>query len=557
MKPLIPLFALLMLLPAFTNGQTRISGQSAPVSLNIRKKKLPPILTIKDLIFTDANGNNRIDGMEKCRISFAIENSGSGPAVGMRMAVADLNSVKGLNFQEGTSLPAVDPGMSMKVEIPLTGTIELSTGQARFSVSFDEPLGFPPDPFEMKIETKAFQAPDVRVADYLFTTPDGIIRLGYPVQLKALIQNRGQGTAEEVTMVFRYPAQNVFPNSEETFRLGTLNPGETREVLFDFSASKLYTEPAIPIQIKLSEKYGRYSQNGNAIARVDATTGKQTFEIASTAVDREVPIQDASLTADVDKNVPENPVKNQFKVALIIGNEDYSGTLNAETDVEFARRDAEIFREYTLKTLGIEERLVFTLTNATAGVMKSEIDRTVELVKRMGSEAELIFYYAGHGLPDEKTREPFLIPVDVNASNLSSGIPLNEMYRKFSGTGAKKITVILDACFSGGGRNTGLLAARAVRIQPKEEPVSGNMVVFAATSGEQSALPYRQQKHGMFTYFLLKKLQETKGKTTFGELDAWLRSKVGTESLIVNRKNQDPVTTVSPDLADKWAGLTF
>jgi len=37
---------------------------------------------------------------------------------------------------------------------------------------------------------------------------------------------------------------------------------------------------------------------------------------------------------------------------MIIGNEDYSGNLNAEINVNFARRDAEVFRNYALNTLG-------------------------------------------------------------------------------------------------------------------------------------------------------------------------------------------------------------
>ena len=71
--------------------------------------------------------------------------------------------------------------------------------------------------------------------------------------------------------------------------------------------------------------------------------------------------------------------------------------------------------------------------------------------------------------------------------------------------------MFLDACFSGGGRDQGLLAARGVKIKPKEESFLGNMVVFASSSGEEKSLPYEEKQHGLFTYFLLKKLKETKG----------------------------------------------
>jgi len=175
----------------------------------------------------------------------------------------------------------------------------------------------------------------------------------------------------------------------------------------------------------------------------------------------------------------------------------------------------------------------------------------------MGTDTELIFYYAGHGLPDENTKTPYLIPVDVNASNLASAISLNSIYRKFAETGAQKITIFLDACFSGGARAQSLLAARSVRIKPKEEDISGNMIVFAASSGDQSALTYQAQKHGLFTYFLLKKLKETNGTVTYSDLAKYLKTNVGVEALRVNGKSQDPDVQVSPTHSENWETQSF
>jgi uncharacterized caspase-like protein len=175
----------------------------------------------------------------------------------------------------------------------------------------------------------------------------------------------------------------------------------------------------------------------------------------------------------------------------------------------------------------------------------------------MGPNTELIFFYAGHGYPEPETQNPLIIPVDVNTTNLTSAIPLKDIYKKFAETNAKKITVIIDACFSGGGRNKGLLAARAVRIKPKEEAVSGNMIVLTASTGDQTALPYGTQKHGLFTYFLLKKLQETKGEASFGEIFDYLKERIGIESLRSLGKPQDPSVFFSPNLYDTWNKLSF
>ena len=145
----------------------------------------------------------------------------------------------------------------------------------------------------------------------------------------------------------------------------------------------------------------------------------------------------------------------------------------------------------------------------------------------------------------------------MDATNLQSAVRLSEVYTRFGETGAKSITVFLDACFSGGGRSQGLLAARGVRIKPKAEDAKGNMVVFSATSGMQVALPYREQKHGMFTYFLLKNMQETRGNFTFGQLADYLKQNVGIESLRTNSKSQDPEVLASPSVENSWRKWSF
>ena len=49
---------------------------------------------------------------------------------------------------------------------------------------------------------------------------------------------------------------------------------------------------------------------------------------------------------------------------------------------------------------------MFFLTNATAGQMSQEIERVSKIVSKIGEDAELIVYYAGHGYPDEIKKVP-------------------------------------------------------------------------------------------------------------------------------------------------------
>ena len=119
------------------------------------------------------------------------------------------------------------------------------------------------------------------------------------------------------------------------------------------------------------------------------------------------------------------------------------------------------------------------------------------------------------------------------------------------------MTVFLDACFSGGGRNEGLVVARGVRIKPKSPFVLGNLVVFSAAKDDQSAYPYREKAHGMFTYYLLKGLKISNGQIKYGELAEFIESYVKRKSILVNEKEQEPEITVSPKFEKTWHDMSF
>jgi caspase domain-containing protein len=264
--------------------------------------------------------------------------------------------------------------------------------------------------------------------------------------------------------------------------------------------------------------------------------------------------------SDVDVNIPTTTNIHTFRYALIIGNEDYTSfqqDLANEVNVDFAVNDATIFREYAISTLGIPKTNVFLLTNATSGQMRQAISKINKLAEKTNGKAEIFFYYAGHGLPDEITKEAYLMPVDVSGSNVNYGIKLNDLYKQFTEYPTNHITVFIDACFSGGARNQGLLAARGVKIKPKKEQLTGKLVVFAASTGDQSSLAYKEKSHGMFSYYLFKKLNESKGRLSYGDLSDYLIEQVGLQSVLINSKEQDPQVNVSPSAVSEWENWRF
>lgn len=254
--------------------------------------------------------------------------------------------------------------------------------------------------------------------------------------------------------------------------------------------------------------------------------------------------------SDVDI-IEKNNLSKQNRIALIIGNEDYKTyqmDLSSESNVDYAMNDAHAFKEYCTKLLGISQDRIIFVTNATSAKMRQAVAKTNLLIKTLEGEADVFVFYAGHGLPDEVSKEPYLIPVDVSGKNPSDGIKLKDFYTKLTEFPSKKVTVFIDACFSGGARNQGLIAARGVKVKATEQKLNGNLVVFSASNGEQSSLPYKDKKHGMFTYFLLKKIKESGGNISYKNLYDAVRKEVSINSLTINDKEQTPQMLMSDDV---------
>ena len=245
--------------------------------------------------------------------------------------------------------------------------------------------------------------------------------------------------------------------------------------------------------------------------------------------------------ADVDRNIPVTGTVADKTFAVVIANEEYT----REARVPFALRDGEVFAEYCQKTLGIPEKNIRVVRNATLNDMKFQLNWLAQVLGTYNGTARAIVYYAGHGIPDEADKGAYLLPVDGYGSDVSTGYALKDFYAALNGAPAESVTVFLDACFSGAKRESGMMAsARGVAIKVKEEAPQGKMVVFTAAQGDETAYQYAEKGHGMFTYFLLKKLQETRGEVTLGELGDYLTGEVKRESLLNNNKAQTP--TVIP-----------
>ncbi len=259
---------------------------------------------------------------------------------------------------------------------------------------------------------------------------------------------------------------------------------------------------------------------------------------------------------DIEDNIPRCDSPKPHRYAFIIGNEDYRSfqpTFTPAMNVPYAVRDAYAFRMYAEQMLGVPARNIVFLQNATSAQIRRELEKLGLLMQLSSGKAELFFYYAGHGVPHPATQESYLLPVDVSPNDLANGgIRLTDLVERLVQSGAGRIWIFLDACFSGGAREESPLAARGIRLRPKPVVLTGPTILIAAGTADEESLPYHQARHGLFTYFLLRALKNQGCRPKPIQV---LLEEAATETtryaLLLHNKMQRPTWVLSPALREE------
>ena len=94
--------------------------------------------------------------------------------------------------------------------------------------------------------------------------------------------------------------------------------------------------------------------------------------------------------------------------------------------------------------------------------------------------------------------------------------------------------------------------SRGVAIKVKDNAPQGNTIVISASQGDETAYPFDDQKHGLFTYYLLSHLKDKKGDVSIEDLFNSTKQNVSQQSLVQNKKSQTPSISVSPTMRNIW-----
>lgn len=254
---------------------------------------------------------------------------------------------------------------------------------------------------------------------------------------------------------------------------------------------------------------------------------------------------------DIDANVPKGIQLNPAGVAVIIGNKTY--THRDVPPVEYALTDAQTVKKYLINRLGFLEKNIIFIENAS----KSEFELTFgtrdvpqgKLYNWVKPNASDVFvYYTGHGAPDLANKKAYFMPADGDPNYVRiSGYPLDLFYENLSKIQAKSVTVVLDACFSGGSQVGLLLKDASPMYIDVQMPLIGNQCnLLTSSSGDQISSWYPESKHSLFTYYFLRGMRgeadsDRDRRITLREINEYVKENVPYMARRLYGREQIPV----------------
>jgi hypothetical protein len=262
-----------------------------------------------------------------------------------------------------------------------------------------------------------------------------------------------------------------------------------------------------------------------------------------------------NAAAQTDQPV-RTDAKNPDAIAVLIGISDYQSI--DIPDVEFAVNDVEGVRGMVTSTLGYSPSRVLVRTNSEASLaqlrplFRQELPATVTAGK-----TDVFVFYSGHGAPSADNRQAYLIPWDYNpryAPSTDSAYPLRDFYQDLQNLKARRIILVLDACFSGQSDSGSVVKDASPILINVENPAGSlpNGIVVTATGPQEIATWYRERRHGLLTHFFLQAFRgegaNADGRLSAATLAKYLSEQVPVVARQIKGRVQNPqVVSLNPD----------
>lgn len=307
--------------------------------------------------------------------------------------------------------------------------------------------------------------------------------------------------------------------------------------------------------------------------------------------------------SDLEKNLPVGNEKNDSTYVCIIATGAFRST--AEEDFFYDRRyeeDAELFKKYCEDILNINQTHIIFYKNAHSEDIKTSLISIKDSSTKHNGKINIIFYIAaiesgkafhydyldgvfdnislGYYGDEDKNyiNDTVLWMIDKEYNKVCYS--LKWLYDELHNINAKQIVCFMDIkrasssnrfFYTHGEELQEDLSAwikdnpqnkkipRTIYIKPKEndtiQDIKSNVVVFLSSKEKETSYEMPYEEHGMFAYYLMKKIKQSKGTMTLGDLYEYISFNVKQSAKDLLGKTQTPTVITYPDKNYNWKDL--
>ncbi|MCF6359509.1 MAG: caspase family protein [Cyclobacteriaceae bacterium] len=244
--------------------------------------------------------------------------------------------------------------------------------------------------------------------------------------------------------------------------------------------------------------------------------------------------------ADKPSNIIEGSPKYY---SLFIGIDKYQFASTDLPNLDKPLQDASALQKVLIDKYSLTVENSNLLENPTRAEVLSALE---ELSRKVTPKDNLLVFYAGHGVWDERLKVGYWLPSDSKINSKSNWLSNSTIRDYIAGINTKHTLLITDACFSGS-----IFKTRGVNANISGYGISKIYKLpsrKAMTSGTLTTVPDESK----FMYYLIKRLQENTSKyLTTRQLFFSL------ETAVLNNTSTVPQLGVIQDTGDEGGDFIF
>lgn len=519
-----------------------------------------PADLVAQLSFKDENGNGILENREKAVVTVKISNKGIGNAEQIKISLTEDSDSpdKNIYVDKAKVIDIIRPKQEATVVFNILAGKNVKTAVRKFAITGEEKNQYDMETAYLELSTQQFEPPklnfsgieiienDPKLGIQLYPKKsDGLLQKGEKVEVKVTVQNIGLSKANKVKYSITTNSPNILLEKDQG-DIGDMKSGELVDLAFVISPTPRFSGTGdLPVFLTLedADKDAVVSNiqlpiqldQKPAVAKVLAVEAKPSQQRSVTVI-KTGPKNTSGNFVDI-QDVKPAKTKNPNAVAIVIGVENYEKIVRAP----YAANDAEIMKRYFENRFGIDRDKVFLYTNEKVNgiffkrMFDPEKGELRDIIGNDPQQTDIFVFYSGHGIPNKNADQTYLFPSDGDIRFLEDyGYPLTKFYENLYKLNTRSVTVILDACFSGASRGSGmykeenLIASKGIKLRvTKPWTAYKNFTVINSSSGEETSLGNDQTETGLFTYYFAAGLRgeadkNKNGEITLGEMKAYL-----------------------------------